>query len=588
MVDGWPLSASMTAEEIREVVSLFPLDPGIETDLATETSVGATVMSVESQHRVAKTYGLLSGRKPIIVPDDDLIARMEDHRPSVIIVPLDQVSLRLLDRITDPDLPWPTPGLITAPAEHVMKRSVAAALALRLPIPSVIGDVRLVPDGSGGVRRGALTFDAQSPAEERRQALALGADLLSIITHSDGVDADLGADLILCGALAASSSADLASAPRCVITGRCHRQSVAAADVRRGLYPAPATLPTVAQAMASGHLLLPGEISARLLVFHVCWGLLPPTPALDNRWGTIAGILAEGAVGSIITTWQAEVTDTGDALRLVDRLASGVSLREAVRSYNSDPGARARGNRLCILGDPLTRIARPGGARPSGGRPPRRAAATHADFVSAYLELATAKLAGPLHELGLETKALYDLHLAEQDPAAGDRARKAVVDFVCRRGPLISQDWLEIGRILPATTKESHCPVCAAPARMIQVEVSGVARCRRTIMNCPRCSIASDMPAGFPFGAIRIDTATMALAGPPPEAGWEAAILLDPILHSERRYCWWPRRADGMPEESFEMPGAWPAGHVFVATVLMVGNELAVFGHIDRRPEPAD
>lgn len=588
MMDGWPLSASMTAEEIREVASLFPLDTGIAADLADEMSAGATVMAAGSQRRAAVAYGQLTGRRPIIVPDDELIARMDEHRPSVIITALDKVSLPLLDKITDPDLAWPTPGLITAPAEHVMRRAMAVALALRLPVASALSDVRLVPGGWAGEARGAWMFDAHSPAEERRQSLSLGADLLSIITHSDGLDADLGTGLILCGAQAAPPRADVARAPRCVVTGRCHRQSIAAADDRRGLYPAPETLPTVARAMASGDLLFPEEIAARLLVFHVCWGLLPPSLALDNMWGVMPGILAGGAVGSIVTTWQAEVTEPAHAMRLVDSLASGASLREAVRSHNSHPGARARGNRLCILGDPLTRVAAPRAA-PSHDSPPRsRRMTKRADFVSAYLELATAKLAGPLHDLGLETKALYESYLTTKDEAAGDRARRAVVEFVCRRGPLISQDWLEIGRVLPAAAAGRFlCPVCTAPARMVHAEVPGVPRCRRRIVNCPRCSIARDVPADFPMEAVRLDTGAMALSGSLPTAHWNAAILLDPILHSERRHSWWPRRADGRPKEIFELSCDWPPGHVFIATVLMVRNELAVFGHIDRRPGPA-
>jgi len=584
-MDGWPLSASMTAEEVREIVSLFPLDTGIAADLADERSAGATVMAAASQQRAAVAYGLLTGRRPIIVPDDDLIARMDEHRPSVIITALDELSLPLLDKITDPDLPWPTPGLITAPAEHVMKRAMAVALALRLPVSSAITDVRLVPGGSGDEAPDAWTFDAKSPAEERRQSLSLGADLLSIITHSDGLDADLGTNLILCGAQAAPPLADLARAPRCVVTGRCHRQSIAAADDRRGLYPAPETLPTVARAMASGDLLFPDEIAARVLVFHVCWGLLPPSPALDNMWGVIPGILASAAVGSIVTTWQAEVTAPAHVMQLVDSLASGASLGEAVRSHNANPGARARGNRLCLLGDPLTRIVRPRAAPPSESRPRSRRTTERPDFVSAYLELATAKLAGPLHDLGLETKAVYDRYLAAKDEATGDRARRAVIEFVCRRGPLISQDWLAIGRVLPAAAGAFLCPVCMAPARMVQAQVSGVPRCRRTIVNCPRCSIARDVPTDFPLEAVRIGTGAMALFGSLPAAHWDAAILLDPILHSERRHSWWPRRTDGKPNEIFELPGDWPPGHMFIATVLMVRNELAVFGHIDRRPE---
>ena len=64
-----------------------------------------------------------------------------------------------------------------------------------------------------------------------------------------------------------------------------------------------------------------------------------------------------------------------------------------------------------------------------------------------------------------------------------------------------------------------------------------------------------------PAGALRIKGALIALVG-------EVSQL--------------DRAAAG---EGGGVAGVAPPGHMFVAAVLMVGNELAVFGHIDRGPE---
>ena len=170
-----------------------------------------------------------------------------------------------------------------------------------------------------------------------------GAGVLSVSTHSDGIDAFITRLLTLCPFDHIPQSADSNRSPVCCVTGFCHRSEI-----------------PIAQAMVDRRLLSVSAMSARVLVWNVCNGIIPSSgnlgKVLDINWGLIPRMLDSARIGSILTTWYHTLWTQLPIETLSAAIASGIPVGVALGDFHRSPASRMSGIRLCLLGDPRTAL----------------------------------------------------------------------------------------------------------------------------------------------------------------------------------------------------------------------------------------
>ena len=160
----------------------------------------------------------------------------------------DFLGIDLLDWLYD------APGIICDGSDTALLRQVLC----RTAAVSVPGRPGAGGTGSasaaGGVapaRRGHIARRDRI-LKQRRAALGDGADMLAVMTRSDGVGAFLGSDLTLCPRVGETRRNRSLRPPRCVTTGFCHRHGASVAEV-----------------LSTSSVPPPEAIAARVLVFDV-------------------------------------------------------------------------------------------------------------------------------------------------------------------------------------------------------------------------------------------------------------------------------------------------------------------------------
>src|SRR5262249_7404143 len=154
--------------------------------------------------------------------------------------------------------------------------------------------------------------------------------------------------------------------PVCCVTGFCHRSDI-----------------PVAQAILDRRLLSVNVISARVVLWNVCNGIIPSSGKLgqviDCNWGLIPRMLESPRIGSILTTWYHTLWTQLPIETLSLSIASGTPVGAALGSFHRSPASRMSGIRFCLLGDP--RMALPFASLPMSPhsdndeltpKPPRR------------------------------------------------------------------------------------------------------------------------------------------------------------------------------------------------------------------------
>ncbi len=201
--DGYPVWLIQNAEERRalsRVTKLF----GARTETvrakpgAVEPCQERVVALGEDVREEAALYAHLTSRQLEVV-EQPLDLNTSDL-PAVLVVKPSRLSVEFLDQVYAPVPREAVPGIICAEDRgdlhrQVLIRSAAASLCGALERARV--DVLpTVPVG----RHRASTYELlgnQASPEELHEALGAGSGVLTLMTHSDGIDAYLG-PLVLC------------------------------------------------------------------------------------------------------------------------------------------------------------------------------------------------------------------------------------------------------------------------------------------------------------------------------------------------------------------------------------------------------
>ncbi|MFN3656734.1 MAG: hypothetical protein ACK4UO_05700 [Pseudolabrys sp.] len=520
---------------------------------------------------VAALYARLTGRHWRIAPDSAALARLNGCK--VIVALAERIDDELLERIYVPGRRV-CPGLIVGATLADLRRRALACASAATSEPSSLPDrVEVMPGLDFGVVRGAhhTLLGRHATADDIRTALGRGDTAVMIHGHGDGIDGDLGA-LVLCPVDRAWRRGDAEHAPVCKSTGLCHRRDIAIASR--------------AHAAARLH---PAEIAARVLLWNTCIGYPSPRGFIHPRWGVGSRLAASTSLGAFVTTWRIAIMPPALSAALMDDMMTGEPLGRAIARYNASRAARRLGNRLCLFGDPDTRIAPP---VPDRRRRPlalksetckRSAREIRAAGEPAQVSFIATCLAGEAaghtvtrdraRELVLRDKAREALDAIRAGAQPDDNLRAAFGAYAAHRAT-IRDLWLP-SAVKLETSGESACPHCGSQTLCYRALVAGNARPRALII-CNRCEVIADRPERHDIAAT-ISHAGIELRGDELDCpAWAGAVKVGSRWPVPPRQWSWPadetgRAARFMPfhDASWDYPAE-------VAVVMMFGLEICV------------
>jgi hypothetical protein len=584
--EGSPVWPAGSAEELADLARVAELcGARIEEVHAKpgEAKAGREVVVAlgEGVEDLARLYAHLTGRQ--VRSARDLTELAEGVRPAVVVTTEAWFTAELMDVLYAAEHAGPAPGILCARDLEGLRRQVllrSAAAALSGPLKAGRIDVRpLLPIPRLVTPTKELLGGKASPSE-LRAALGKGAGLLTLLTHTDGIDGCLG-PLTLCPMDRRPADADPDRSPACQMTGMCHRLDL-----------------PLEEALHSDSLLAPEGLSARLLVLYGCWGALLNDSVVDAAWGMAPRLQASPDLGAVVTTWKMDLYNP-EALEVLARpLSRGVPVGEALGRLLRSATARRIGLRMCLLGDP--RVCFP--ATEPGPRSKRKPTSRPAEatetrgkraddlgglaFLRAHL---LERLPYLSDELGQSAQAALDeieayecavwrgVPLPAVEEMHGHPMRSAVLDCLCALGSVPALRWMNLARSFRAEPSGERCFGCGqrTEALVMRTRVAGAPA--RRMLNCPRCGFVEDrsVRAGAIPVAVR-EGSTVRLQGPLPDANWAARLVLDPPLASLKK-CWeWPAGPDGKPAAVFEPPEPWPVGPLRLAFFRMVGGDLSI------------
>ena len=572
----WPVRASGEMETLGRVAAVFGATLNVVRGEVRGLARGQQrVVGIGEPTRMAvELYGHLTQRVPVVIAGENALSRLA--RVAVVIALYRDLTATLLHRMNEM-AEDEMPGLILADTLdqlHLQVLAKSASASLCGPIHRRRVDLYPMVPLSVRQEKGRVRLGWRSSARSMRSALEKPCGVLTLDTHSDGVDAFLGANLTFCPLDRKSREVTADRQPYCVATGVCYRQHL-----------------PIQEAWRARRLVSPGVVSARVLVLNVCRGLLLPKGGIDPKWGLATRLLEANSVGAILLSWEMTLPQQISDSVLSDDLAAGMPVGRAARGAMVSPRAARFSDRICLLGDPRTRAAPPAGSisaplasrtrrvlrsgpQPGDGR-------AHSRFLRKCLKIGCEiDISGRsrLARAALAELNRYELHgrkghaLEGASDTAGPRFRCALLRYLVRRGELF-EDWAGLAQIEGAT-RRGRCAHCGQPLRTYGICFGRRRFPGRILETCPHCEITKDAPRRSGLALSVDDGRTIRLHGTLPRNGWSAGLLLS--SWREDRVYLWPPRLDGAPVAEFQPPGGLPARHVYVVVFFVWKTEVTM------------
>lgn len=391
-------------------------------------------------------------------------------------------------------------------------------------------------------------------SEEMRSALGRGAGLLSLKTHSDGIDALLIKDLTLCSMSQLQIKPGTQNMPVCQETRFCHRHEAHIDEV-----------------LQSGKVLSPEAIAARIFVFESCFGLLLPGGIIDFGWSLGHRFLVSDTIGAIITTWGLTYTGGVRTKVLTQNLLKGMPVGAALALYNVSDGAKKYGNnhRMCLLGDPrvklppqeFNRMAIKHYNSPGKSKKPEVAEIRQPSEVEFFEACFTNLLNTASDEQKRkESKVILakleacktNFEKKSPDDSVNLELRTAILNFILGN-PQVFRAWLDFADEFANEDSAKICPSCDQSAisfRKIGMKLSQ--KFQRRIEECINCGMLEDSPADVDL-KFSYRNKVIELHGEFPRRRCSIGVLLA-ASRVETAKLTVPMDEDGFPPRRFQTP----------------------------------
>jgi hypothetical protein len=510
------------------------------------------------------------------------------HAPAILVASLQWLRNDTISHLYSLPSSASSPGMISGASEDLRRQALVRAAAATLSGPVVTRRILIlpfVPTGRIRIRDGEIIGD-QGSEGAIRSALLRGAGVLAIQTHSDGLDAHLPADLIVCPMDRIPVGAPGLLSNGCFQSGRCYR-----------------TRRLVSRFVESARYVSPDQMRARVLVWDVCWGAIPPTDVIDPAWGLGRRLLESPDIGALVTPWALAITCTNEMERLVRRIAAGMDVGHALYLHNRSSDALRLDRQMCLLGDPRIRlpstpteiqaisIVPTSAPRRLGARPRSREKAhteSGLNFLALLVRGMSVSVPTSLNLGGAADAALRAIdnyrRTAEagrptegRKRAVGPELRNAMLRCFRRRGPSVFKEWLSKSRDI-ATIGRRDCFACGDPGNQATVGHATLwlpDHLVRRFVRCQRCGVVEDAPTHAAI-TMSVGAGQVRIMGQLPAANWRAHLIVRQQTRLPRLWWEWPPGRDGRPLNELRISVPWPLGLSVVGLVLMVEEELIV------------
>jgi hypothetical protein len=336
----------------------------------------------------------------------------------------------------------------------------------------------------------------------------------------------------------------------------------------------------MADAVGSGRLVAPQDVHARIVFLCTCMGVLIPAEGSDPAWGYVDGLLGNGHVAAVITSWSVLLPGVHTHALVLSHLYRGATTGEAVAALNRHDEAA----RLAVLGDPDVRIPPlPAAAIEQFrfGTPDETLPGDGGRFLAALTYAAAVETEGEQQALAAaanDTLRMFEhaagLGLVTSDESEiGTSMREAVAAFLGCCGSQIFQHWV------PLTSSRrrlrERCHECGGQAYLFEYGFRQSGLPARALLICRSCGVLRDAPAGSQLGVTR-DGRTFFLHGPLPSKDWVALLHLGCQDRTLSTRVPWPADESGAPARIFTPPGPWPPGQLAAGVILLAGAELTI------------
>ncbi len=479
----------------------------------------------------------------------------------------------VLDALTAPPQSV-APGLLySSSARGLLHQALIRSAAAVLGGDDECPRVDVLPILNVAVRRGAdrTVIGSGASAEELRTALTTCRGVLTVFTHSDGLDADLGPHFVLCPVDDTWLSAETEREPPCRVSGQCYR-------LRRPL----------TAAASAGRFVHPSSLAARAFIFNACIGVMPKDLNHDPRMGMGFRLLDNPGLATVFTSWRPALTTPGDTELLTRLLVAGVTAGEAVAHHNRAHHDRGTGHRLALFGDPECRVTtlvseqidRDALAQVKLGRQlhePFRFPGEQGAQLSLLLACFDAgdhARAGslPTMDRSVVRAAVEGIGRFQSAPSPGSGAemRRSVVAALASRGRFCDM-WL---RSAASSRVVGHAPCVGCQNTLLRYEIAiaidGVEA--RELELCPKCGFSRDLPSGMQADVMVTPTGDVTLDFDPGDEPCELALTVQYRWPEETQVTAWPMLG-GRPRRQASC-GALMNLPVWVTVTMMVGTRV--------------
>jgi hypothetical protein len=530
-------------------------------------------------HDHARLYAHLTRRNCVEI--ERIEELNEIPRAAVVVTTFAHVNERLFDLLYDRAPMIAAPGVIFSYADENLPLQVLARSAAlycshtnfqwrRVDVNPIIDfGVEMSPEYS-------FVGGRAEPAEFR-EALSCTAGVLTLYTHSDGIDAYLRKDLVLCHIESANSSELLP--PSCVQSGICHRCSRPISEV-----------------LGTNLLLAPETVKAHVFIYCVCWGLYPPQGVHSPAFSLSRRFLQSFTIGALLTSWEINIQSLPVTARLFHDVARGLPLGEALALHLSSEEARGSHHKLCLIGDPSIRLSQSNIQDPLEGiqafkKPPGPSQRCMAGLGLLRLMVHHYAKPGDSSSNVLTTIAEYETMLAgasRYDPGLAGRFRCAMVEYLASQDTMLSKSWTQFASETQVLPEKLPCPICGRRtiARVSNLRFPDAVSRRETM--CPSCGSIQDSPVDCKMWMTVERDGWIRLHGALPGSHWHARITIERFFTRET-YGWeWPAAPAGEPLRSFQVPEPWPVVPFRLSVIMVFGDsEFSVLGCLYRGIHPS-
>jgi hypothetical protein len=541
----------------------------------TRSTSRGTVGYLRHEHEtLAQLYAAKTGRDYLFLASLENFHRFAEIE--IVLALFSDLTPDLFDAIHEKTITRKAPGILCASSSEQLSKKIKWKLDCirrsNRPRGSFIDEPLSITDILPLSRfkifqknyRTILGSDASLLEVER--ALTSGADLLRIVTTSDGIDADLGAGKVLCPFdrrfHQPSRSIHL---PLCIETGFCHRIETSL----KGLSETP-------------RIFFACDVRAGILIWDTCSGVMSFSRTIDDHWGMGRRFIDSLGIGALVTTIDCAVVSPANSEKLVRSLIDGRTLADGVTEYARSASEDPLTHRMFIFGDPDTKIDIP---QPIRDRIPRilpspsiaKCLEDDIEGVDSELQLMLSIVEnGPARLQKLRKRIRRDLKKYPLSKKSTELLRMNLIEYMAaRQWARWADDWTRLSAGCVRSENATVCPLCDSQGHTLIYDFATGSRRKSTV--CPRCGPIEDAPLSSDLRFL-VQKDRCELLGSRPTNDWLAYLVIFSGRSSETLLVKWPANREGKPVDKFCPPIKWPRGPLRVA-FHMIAESWFILSH---------